>query len=144
MGQVLHGSARTTATVRLWRGFQKSGPGKAWSDGRSRADIRTRLMHHLSRSQNKALRTCKNLDSRVGPGLCRGGCQKPASILPLCFMRNNRVQLTLATAGIFQVPSKIEGAVSFGQYILSIRMNSPFGAGSQLACLSAPGDAFWK
>jgi hypothetical protein len=53
------------------------------------------------------------------------------------------VQL-LTTAGIFQVPFKIEGVVSFGQYILIIGMNSPFGAGSQLASLSAPGDATWK
>ena len=32
----------------------------------------------------------------------------------------------------------------FGQYILSIGMNSPFGAGSQFAPLSAPGDVVWK
>ena len=32
----------------------------------------------------------------------------------------------------------------FGQYIRSIRMKSPFGAGSQLFSLSLPGDSFWN
>jgi hypothetical protein len=54
------------------------------------------------------------------------------------------IQFILATCGIFQLPFRIDGDVSFGQYIRSIGMNSPFGAGSQLASLSAPGDSFWK
>jgi hypothetical protein len=54
------------------------------------------------------------------------------------------IQLTLTTCGTFQLPSMIEGGVSFGQYIRSIKTKSPFGAGSQLASLSAPGDSFWK
>src|SRR5262249_26229999 len=48
------------------------------------------------------------------------------------------------TAGGFQVPSRIDGSFSFGQYIRSVRMNGPLGAGSQLASLSVPGDSFWK
>src|SRR5262245_13711787 len=47
------------------------------------------------------------------------------------------------TAGGFQLPSRIDGAVSFGQYSRIMRMNSPLGAGSQLASLSLPGDSFW-
>ena len=34
--------------------------------------------------------------------------------------------------------------MSLGQYMRSIGRNGPFGAGSQLASLSAPGDSFWK
>ncbi len=51
---------------------------------------------------------------------------------------------TLTTCGTFQLPSMIEGAVSLGQYIRSIRTKSPLGAGSQFDSLSAPGDSFWK
>jgi hypothetical protein len=51
---------------------------------------------------------------------------------------------TLITCGTFQLPSMIEGAVSLGQYIRSIRIKSPLGAGSQFGSLSAPGDSFWK
>ena len=54
------------------------------------------------------------------------------------------IQLALTTCGTFQLPSMIEGGVSFGQYIRSIRTKSPFGAGSQFASLSAPGDSLWK
>jgi hypothetical protein len=52
------------------------------------------------------------------------------------FRLNN--QFTLTTAGGFHDPSRIEGDASLGQYILSIGRKSPFGAGSQLASLSAP------
>ena len=55
-----------------------------------------------------------------------------------------RSQLALTTAGGVQLPSRIEGLFSFGQYMRIIAMKSPFGAGSQLDSLSAPGDAFWK
>src|SRR5262249_9608451 len=48
------------------------------------------------------------------------------------------------TAGGFQVPSRIDGSSSLGQYIRSVRRNGPFGAGSQLASLSLPGGSFWK
>jgi hypothetical protein len=41
------------------------------------------------------------------------------------------------------VPSRMEGSLSFGQYIRSIRMNLPAGAGSQLLSLSDPGLSFW-
>jgi hypothetical protein len=37
----------------------------------------------------------------------------------------------------------IDGSFSLGQYIRIIRMNSPFGAGSQFTSLSLPGDSFW-
>ena len=50
---------------------------------------------------------------------------------------------TFFTAGIFQDPSMIEGSFSLGQYIRSIRMNLPSGAGNQLDSLSAPGEACW-
>ena len=46
--------------------------------------------------------------------------------------------------GGFHEPLMIEGDVSLGQYIRSIGRKSPFGAGSQLASLSLPGDSFWK
>jgi len=54
------------------------------------------------------------------------------------------VSLSFATPGGFQEPFRIEGDSSFGQYIRNIGMNAPFGAGSQLASLSEPGDTFWK
>src|SRR5262245_35192010 len=41
-------------------------------------------------------------------------------------------------------PSSTDGDFSFGQYMRIIGMNSPLGAGSQLASLSLPGDSFWK
>src|SRR5690349_6924327 len=50
---------------------------------------------------------------------------------------------TFLTGGIVQVPSMIDGLLSFGQYIRSMRMNLPAGAGSQFASLSAPGESFW-
>ena len=48
-------------------------------------------------------------------------------------------QVTFVTAGGFQVPSMIDGEVSFGQYSRNIRLNLPAGAGSQLASFSGPG-----
>jgi hypothetical protein len=50
---------------------------------------------------------------------------------------------TRFTGGIVQVPLTIEGLLSSGQYMRSIRMNLPAGAGSQFASLSAPGESFW-
>ena len=44
-------------------------------------------------------------------------------------------------AGGFHDPSMIDGGVSFGQYSRIIGMNFAFGAGSQLASLSLPGDS---
>src|SRR5262245_6812473 len=52
-------------------------------------------------------------------------------------------QLTFFTAGIVHDPSMIEGLLSLGQYIRSIKMNFPGGAGSQLDSLAAPGESFW-
>ena len=49
----------------------------------------------------------------------------------------------ILTAGTLHVPLIIVGSVSFGQYIRSIRMNLPAGAGSQLLSLSGPGLSFW-
>ena len=45
--------------------------------------------------------------------------------------------------GIFQLPSRIDGAFSLGQYIRIIRMNLPAGAGSQFDSRSLPGESFW-
>src|SRR5262245_6510026 len=50
---------------------------------------------------------------------------------------------TRFTPGGFQVPSMIDGGVSWGQYSRIISTNFSFGAGSQLASLSLPGDSFW-
>jgi hypothetical protein len=47
------------------------------------------------------------------------------------------------TPGGFQEPSRIDGLLSLGQYIRSMRMNFPAGAGSQLASFSGPGDWCW-
>ena len=51
-------------------------------------------------------------------------------------------QLTFLTGGISHEPLTIEGSFSFGQYMRSIRMNLPDGAGSQLDSLSEPGESF--
>lgn len=51
---------------------------------------------------------------------------------------------TFCTRGGVQEPSRIEGLVSFGQYMRSIGRKAPSGAGSQFASLSFPGDSFWK
>jgi len=45
---------------------------------------------------------------------------------------------TLFTTGGFHVPFEIEEALPFGQYARNMSVNSPFGAGSQLACRSPP------
>lgn len=52
-------------------------------------------------------------------------------------------QIAFLAAGIVHVPLMIDGSVSVGQYIRSIRMNSPAGAGSQFDSLSLPGESFW-
>ena len=56
-------------------------------------------------------------------------------------------QFRFTTGGGDQVPlpgGRIDGAVDFGQYMRMVRMKSPFGAGSQFACLPSPGDSCWK
>src|SRR5262245_42558861 len=55
----------------------------------------------------------------------------------------HRRQATFFTGGMVHVPSRIDGSVSCGQYIRSIRMNLPAGAGSQLLSFSDPGLSFW-
>ena len=50
---------------------------------------------------------------------------------------------TSVTAGGFHDPSRMDGGLSFGQYIRSIKTNFPAGAGSQFDSLSAPGESFW-
>src|SRR5208283_191330 len=52
-------------------------------------------------------------------------------------------QRTTLMADGCQVPSRIEGGLSFGQYMRRIRMNRSAGAGSQLDSLSFPGDLCW-
>ena len=51
---------------------------------------------------------------------------------------------TLTICGGIQLPFRIDGSFSFGQYIRSIGRNAPLGAGNQFASLSLPGDSFWK
>ena len=51
--------------------------------------------------------------------------------------------LTRLTAGGAQLPSRMEGGVSFGQYMRIVRLKWPFGTGSQLASWSFPGDSCW-
>jgi len=59
-------------------------------------------------------------------------------------LRDGEPRLPRATDGGFHDLSRIDGACSFGQYIRSIGIKSPCGAGSQLASLSLPGESCWK
>jgi hypothetical protein len=52
-------------------------------------------------------------------------------------------QLASFTSGTFQVPSRMEGGFSFGQYSRIIRTNASAGAGNQFASLSFPGESCW-
>ena len=45
------------------------------------------------------------------------------------------------TGGGFHLPMS---ASDFGAYMRIVRLNGPFGAGSQLASMSFPGLSFWK
>ena len=65
-----------------------------------------------------------------------------ATLLPGIRPRSNH-HSTRFTPGSFRLPSKIKGGLSFGQYMRSIGMKSPLGAGSQFESLSAPGSAVW-
>jgi hypothetical protein len=56
----------------------------------------------------------------------------PYKIAPTRVRAAGSVQPAFFTGGGDQVPSRIEGGVSLGQYIRIIRINSPAGAGSQL------------
>jgi hypothetical protein len=56
-------------------------------------------------------------------------------------VRRRAGQLTFITCGGVHVPPMIDGLVSLGQYMRSMGRNGPFGAGSQLDSLSAPGDS---
>src|SRR5262249_52761812 len=47
------------------------------------------------------------------------------------------------TRETFQVPSRIDGGFSSGQYIRSMRMKRPAGAGSQFDSFAFPGDSCW-
>jgi hypothetical protein len=51
---------------------------------------------------------------------------------------------TRFTIGGAQLPLRIEGAVSLGQFMRSIGMKSSAGERNQLASLSLPGESFWK
>ena len=55
-----------------------------------------------------------------------------------------KADYVLATAGGVHVPLRIEGSFPLGQYMRSMAIKSPFGAGNQFASLSAPGVSFWK
>src|SRR5580704_6120144 len=78
---------------------------------------------------------CRRLAAR--PGI------DPGSYLP---PRSNRIEdyFDSFMAGGFQLPSMIEGGVSFGQYRRSMGMNLAFGAGSQLASFALPGESPWR
>lgn len=52
-------------------------------------------------------------------------------------------QPVFVAAGRTHDPSRIDGFPSFGQYSRIIRINLPFGEGSQFDSLSAPGDSCW-
>ena len=58
-------------------------------------------------------------------------------------MQAPRAQDASWTRGIFQLPSRIEGFFSFGQYIRIISTKRPAGAGSQFASFAFPGDSCW-
>jgi hypothetical protein len=62
----------------------------------------------------------------------------------IAYHRESAPHSTRSTLGGFQVPLRIEGVLSFGQYMRNIGIKAPVGAGSQLASLSLPGDSFWK
>ena len=66
-----------------------------------------------------------------------------AVVLPGPGSAGVQAEPTFFTAGGDHELSMIEGGVSLGQYMRSIRTNFPFGAGSQLLSLSFPGDWFW-
>jgi hypothetical protein len=59
-------------------------------------------------------------------------------------MKISRTQPTYLIAGGFQVPSRMEGGVSFGQYSRNIGMNFAFGVGSQFASFAFPGESACK
>jgi hypothetical protein len=59
--------------------------------------------------------------------------QKPRGAAKSARALSDLAQPAFFTGGGDQVPSRIEGGVSFGQYIRIIRMNWSLGAGSQLA-----------
>jgi hypothetical protein len=48
---------------------------------------------------------------------------------------------TFVTGGGFHLPMSTS---DFGAYMRIVRLNGPFGAGSQLASKSVPGLSFWK
>jgi TolB-like protein/Tfp pilus assembly protein PilF len=48
---------------------------------------------------------------------------------------------TLVTGGGVQLPSRIEGRLSFGQYMRKVRLNAPSGAGNQFDSRSFPGES---
>jgi hypothetical protein len=54
----------------------------------------------------------------------------------------DQVDARCFTGGTVHEPSRIDGRSSLGQYIRSIRMNFPAGAGSQFDFRSAPGESF--
>src|SRR4051794_4884153 len=92
---------------------------------------------------------CWQPATRPNAASARAGAARGLFIIPLplgsAFRRAGagrpRPHVTFVTAGIGHVPSRIDGSPSLGQYIRSIRMNSPAGAGSQFASFSAPGEA---
>src|SRR5262249_28612448 len=72
-----------------------------------------------------------------------GGVRFAPKATDFCALLATQSQATFFTADGLHVPSRIDGSLSFGQYIRNIRMNLPAGAGSQLLSLSDPGLSFW-
>ncbi len=52
-------------------------------------------------------------------------------------------ELILVTAGGFQLPLRIEGSLVVGQYMRNVKLKSFAAEGSQLDCLSGPGESRW-
>ena len=110
-------------------------------------------MTPLPPRRREARRGVELADHDIGPALA--AAFDPDRVLVEAFAEHNLVaaraettcpaaaaQFALTTAGIFQVPSMMDGGFSRGQYIRSIRTNLSFGAGSQFASLALPGDWF--
>ena len=52
-------------------------------------------------------------------------------------------ELILVTAGGFQLPLRIEGSPVVGQYMRNVKLKAFAAEGSQLDCLSCPGESCW-
>lgn len=74
--------------------------------------------------------------SRMSPRLLELLCSGSIGDVRVLSYEDTRI-----TGGGFHLPIS---ASDFGAYNRMVRLNGPFGAGSQLVSLSAPGLSFWK